>query len=69
MLLIRKSYRGMDKFKLIIIVKYDSSNGQIFNEKQMIRILMRKNHQIIGECLKMIYHLVRKTYQKSDKLK
>ena len=69
MFLIRKSYRGMDEFKLIIIVKYDSSNGQIFNEKQMIRILMRKNHQIIGECLKMIYYLVRKTYQKSDKFK
>ena len=42
MFLIRKSYRGMDEFKLIIIVKYDSSNGQIFNKKQMIRILMRK---------------------------
>ena len=39
MFLIRKSYRGMDKFKLIIIVKYD---GQIFNKKQMIGILMRK---------------------------
>ena len=38
---IRKSYRGMDEFKLIIIVKYDSSNGQIFDKKQMIRILMR----------------------------
>ena len=42
MFLIRKSYRGMDEFTLIIIVKYDSSNGQIFNKKQMIRILMRK---------------------------
>ena len=42
MFLIRKSYRGMDEFKLIIIVKYDSSNGQIFNKKQMIGILMRK---------------------------
>ena len=52
----------MDEFKLINIVKYDSSNGQFFNEKQMIRILMRKNHQIIGEYLKMIYYLVRKTY-------
>ena len=41
MFLIRKSYRGMDEFKLIIIVKYDSSNGQIFDKKQMIRILMR----------------------------
>ena len=39
MFLIRKSYRGMDEFKLIIIVKYD---GQIFNKKQMIGILMRK---------------------------
>ena len=69
MFLIRKSYWGMDDFKLINIVKYDSSNGQIFNEKQMIRILMRKNHQIIGEYLKMIYYLVRKTYWKNDKLK
>ena len=42
MFLIRKSYWGMDDFKLINIVKYDSSDGQIFNEKQMIRILMRK---------------------------
>ena len=34
MFLIRKSYGGMDELKLIIIVKYDSSNGQIFDKKK-----------------------------------